>query len=261
MSAFLLYHKKTRPTGRVIAEALGIPHGVDPDNIPADTTKVIRWGNAKPVRRTGLEFVNTARSIMLAGDKLATLQALDEAGVPHVEFSIDRPVSHSAGDVWFGRRRRGFGGHDIVAFNNAGYWVPGEPSTRFPVIDEKLQACEFFTKWVDNAREYRIHVVNGEIIRYQRKYPALRADPSRVRVQNHKSGYVFKQPGKRLNSERTDACIAAVAALNLDFGAVDMIVDVSQPRGGLTRVLEVNTAPSCSPKTAEAYVNALREVL
>ena len=264
MSTFLLYHKKTRPTGRTIAQALGIPHGANPTDIPRDTTKVIRWGNAKPVRIPGVEFVNTARAIMLAGDKLATLQKLDEEGVSHVEFSESAPAFFDQTDVWFARKRRGFGGHDIVAVNSAGCWFPGSflATHNSREVQEKLNSCEFFTRWVDNRREYRIHVVNGEIVRYQRKYATETAPATHnIRVQNHKSGYIFKQPQNRLHSERTDACIAAVAALGLDFGAVDMIVDTSVGGNGITRVLEVNTAPSCSPKTAEAYVNALREVL
>ena len=262
MSAFLLYHKKTRPTGRVIAEALGIRHGVNPDNIPTGTTKVIRWGNAKTIRTPGVEFLNSASSIMLAGDKLAPLQKLNEAGVPHVEFVTQRP-DHPDASVWFGRKKRGFGGHDIVALNNHGAWIPGTNYSGYngPSALEKLRACEFFTRYVENSREYRIHVVNGNIVRYQRKYPLAAARPAPVRVQNHKNGYVFQQPRQRLHAERTDACIAAVEALGLDFGAVDMIVDLSAGDRGRTVVLEVNTAPSCSPKTAEAYVNALREVL
>ena len=263
MSAFLLYHKKTRPTGRTIARALGIRHGVNPDDIPSDTTKVIRWGNAKTIRRSGIEYINPARGIMLAGDKLATLQKLEEEGVPHVEFSLTQPTPTDRHEFWFGRKRRGFGGHDIVAIDSAGRKFIPQAGLQYdhPEAQQRFQTCEFFTKYVDNKREYRIHVANGEIIRYQRKY-ARHPELATVRVQNHKNGYVFKQPHNRLHSDRTDACIAAVEALGLDFGAVDMIVEVTgeNPRG-TTRILEVNTAPSCSPKTAEAYINALREVI
>jgi len=49
------------------------------------------------------------------------------------------------------------------------------------------------------------------------------------------------------------AAVSAVEALGLTFGAVDLIVGDD----GHTYILEVNTAPACSPRTAREYVNAV----
>lgn len=268
MSAFLLYHKKTRPTGRAIAEALGIPHGTNPNDIPRGTDKVIRWGNAKTVP-FAIEQVNPARAIMLAGDKLETLRTLQAAGVACLEFR-DRPPEELGRTIWFGRKRRGFGGKDIIAFSADGVWTPHH------ILDggllrwdderavRKIGACELFTRYVDNSREYRIHVVNGEVIRYQRKYRKehhVVIDDNYVRVQNHSNGYVFRQPQRALRPERYDTSIAAVEALGLNFGAVDMVIDDNVGPNGVSRILEVNTAASCAPKTLSAYVEAFRKEL
>jgi glutathione synthase/RimK-type ligase-like ATP-grasp enzyme len=68
---------------------------------------------------------------------------------------------------------------------------------------------------------------------------------------------VFKTPARKLNKSRTDAAVKAVEALGLDFGAVDLVVD----HQGLEYVLEVNTAPACSPKTLQAYAFQLANLI
>lgn len=265
MAGFLLYHKKTRPTGRAIAEALGFRHGADPAAIPADTETVIRWGNAKRIARGNARVINEARSIMLAGDKLETLKKLRAEGIPSLEFYETFPVAVHG--TWFCRKRRGFGGRDIfIAYN-----LDGNPIMVYPNnMNERelpnaeataaIDAADFFTKAVDNSKEYRIHVVGGEIIRFQRKY--YEGPPHqvghRIRVQNHANGYKFKQPNKKLNKDRFEAATRAVEALGLDFGAVDLVVD---PRTNRPVILEVNTAASCSPRTLNAYVEAFRKEL
>lgn len=116
---------------------------------------------------------------------------------------------------------------------------------------------DFFTKFIPNEREYRIHVVRGQVIRVQRKYLDFPDDQTVPEIKNFGQGYRFRTPRLELNRSRTQAAVNAVAALGLDFGGVDMIVD----RGGQEYVLEVNTAPKCSPLTVEKYVAAFRSVL
>lgn len=76
-------------------------------------------------------------------------------------------------------------------------------------------------------------------------------------IKNLSHGYVFKTPEKDLNKSRKEAAIAAVEALGLDFGAVDMVVDEE----GKEFVLEVNTAPALSPMRVQQYVEALRKIV
>lgn len=266
MAGFLLYHKKTRPTGRAIAEGLGFSHGTDPNAIPADTDVVIRWGNAKRIAFQG-RILNSGRSIMLAGDKLETLRKLQAEGIPCVQFATNFDDARWP-EIWAARKRRGFGGKDIcllVTRDNGGTPLlvrdGGNTPTTQGEAELALAEAEFFTKWINNDREYRLHVANGEIIRYQRKYYVGDGPQLELRVQNHANGYVFKQPHNRLRSERFECATRAVAALGLDFGAVDLIVDNSTGRYGTATVLEVNTAASCSPKTRDAYVEAFRREL
>src|SRR4051794_10248688 len=105
----LLYHKKTRPTGRKLAKSLGLIGTIE---VPGNSEVLIRWGNARPtdVGRAGL-ILNKAQAISHAGDKLLTLRTLKDAGIPIPQFSTD----HAELDgIVLGRKRRGFGGKDIA---------------------------------------------------------------------------------------------------------------------------------------------------
>jgi predicted ATP-grasp superfamily ATP-dependent carboligase len=237
--AFLLYHRKTRPTGRVLAQALAIDGGVDLRHNP---DILIRWGSAQhpDVDRVAGQVINTASAINTAGDKLRSLRLLKEAGVTVPEFSVELPIA----GTWLGRRRRGFGGKDIVVYCQ-GVKTCGDG------------VSEFFTKFIPNTREYRLHVVGGEVVRVQRKY-LERPDQHRSEyIKNHSNGYVFKAPQKSLRKERLDMAVRAVEALGLVFGATDAVVD----HDGTMYVLEVNTAPACSPLTTQAYTDGFRKLL
>lgn len=240
MSDLFLAHRKTRPTGRVIAAGLGVEFGVQ---IRQSPHTLIRWGNAAQWEYDrNQHVVNKASAISHAGDKLRTLETLRGAGIATPDFCVDRPTDDG---TWFGRSLRGFGGKDIVIY------PPGTEAWEFGQHD-------FFTRYIPNDREYRLHVVGDNVVRLQRKYPERpELDTQRGQVKNHKNGYVFKAPQKRLNQDRYDQAVAAIKALGLDFGAVDTIVDGA----GSMYVLEVNTAPGCSPKTAQAYIDALKEYL
>jgi glutathione synthase/RimK-type ligase-like ATP-grasp enzyme len=234
----LLAHRKTRPTGRVLAEALGVSFGVQIRN---DPETLIRWGNAAEWQYDrDRHVVNKASAINLAGDKLRTLERLTEEGITVPEFQTSLPATSDG--LWFGRSRRGFGGRDIRFFESPSF----------------AAGAEWFSRYIPNDREYRFHVVGSEVVRTQRKYldrPEL--DRHGGKIKNHANGYVFKAPRSKLRPARFETAIAAVQALGLDFGAVDAIIDSRE----VMYVLEVNTAPACSPLTAQAYINALRQYL
>lgn len=241
MSAFLWYHRRSRPTGRKLAGVLGIPHGREPR--AADV--IIRWGNSTPLPAALRNSVVINTGVYNAGDKLRAFDLLQAADVRIPDILRSAPtLDPNSNVVWLGRNRHGFGGTDIRI------WRGGElPFGGMP---------EFWSKFIPNEREYRIHVCNGQAIRVQRKYLDFPADRRSEYIKNYANGYRFRSPARQLNSERTNAAIAAVDALGLDFGAVDCVVGSEDNR---TYVLEVNTAPKLSPLTGQKYAEALKELL
>lgn len=237
---YLLYHRRTHRTGRQLGELLGWPFGRT--SINSGSESILRWGSSQYPELDSRRVINKASAINLAGDKLRTLTRLKENGIAVPEFQTDQPAMTEG--CWLGRNRRGFGGRDIIVRDGVD-------------ISPGFGLCEFYTKYIPNNREYRIHVVQGDVIRLQRKYlehPEMRSNEY---VCSHSNGYVFKRPERDLNQSRYDAATQAVEILELDFGAVDMIID----RNGDHYILEVNTAPGCSPMTLEAYATAFRELI
>ena len=228
---YLLYHPRSRPGGRVMADALGVESGI---GLRGRTpTVLIRWGTQRPVVEPE-RVLNPIPALARASDKLRAFEAMSAAGVPVPRFAAD-PADLEGAII--GRTRKGFGGEGIVIYKDDEW--------------ENLGMHELYVEFIESEREYRLHVVGGEVVRAQQKMPT--DEPHAIR--NHKNGYRFTGViSRRLHSNRYDAAIAAVAALGLDFGAVDLLIgEDDRPY-----VLEVNTAPACSPLTARVYAEALK---
>lgn len=234
---YVLLHRKTRPTGRKLAAALGLTsrfrNPVRGDSI------AFRWGTAEHPQLNSQ--IQSAEAIARAGNKLVSFQCFARNGIPHPEFQVG-PVFTPDGDTWLGRDTHGMCGTDIEVIQ------PGAVCGRYR---------DFFTKFIPNRREYRIHVFGTEILGVMGKYldyPDLAGDGY---IKNVSHGYRFRTPAKELRPSRTDAAVAAVQSLGLDFGAVDLIIGDD----GKEYVLEVNTAPALAPLTFAKYIEALRRGL
>ncbi len=128
----------------------------------------------------------------------------------------------------------------------------------------QLPTAPLYTRAVSNSGEYRVHVMNGEVILYQKKSRRLNddgtvatADGESSDVRNLASNWVYRTGNLRRLERVEQLAIEAVAALGLDFGAVDIIKD----NNGDVFVLEVNTAPGLgNTDTLEAYVNGFNRL-
>lgn len=235
---FFLYHRTSRPTGQVLAEALEMPHGI-PFDTPTD--RLIRWGSREAAALDAGcgQVLNTALAIRQAADKLGSLELLRDAGVRVPRFDTD-PTQLDY--PFLGRKRSHVRGTDIVLCLQR--------------KDYLRKPRDYYVEYVPTVREYRLHVVGDEVIRVQGKYLDIPEDVV-PHIRNHAHGYRFRAPSKRLRSQRLEQAVLAVRSLGLDFGAVDMLIG----EDGESYVLEVNTAPSCSPRTGAAYVNAFASLL
>lgn len=236
----LLYHRTSFPTGHVIADALGVEHGTGNVISPA-TDVLIRWGSRAEVARGYAQrrTVNPSVAIRLASDKFRSLEVMSDAGVSVPAWSRDPedlklPI--------LGRRTHHARGTDITLCLQRGDWI--------------RQPRDYYVEYIPTVREFRIHVAFGRVIRVQGKYLDQR-ELAVPWVRNFAHGYRFRSPRKKLNTARLEAAVQAVDALGLDFGAVDLIIGDDEKH----YVLEVNTAPSCSPLTAASYVTAFKNAL
>lgn len=241
---FFAYTRHGRPTGRVVARALSFPHfGYSP---PPRGDVLLRWGSQRGDDGAFTHVINPTPALRNASDKLRAFQLMEEAGVPVPSFTTHAESANRwrmGGDVTvLGRTRNGARGTGIYAY---------ERDVPVPM------GHELYTEYIPNDREYRLHVVGDEIVRVQRKYLDFPEQRTSEYVKNYANGYRFRAPQRRLNHDREEAAVKAVKALGLHYGCVDMVVD----HEGVCYVLEVNTAPSCSPLTAGAYVGRLAPLI
>lgn len=140
-------------------------------------------------------------------------------------------------------------------------WSGEQEPTRFPLLARKRHhkggkdimpvfmskempwriaaGSQFFTEYVPWNAEFRVWVYRSAHLGTDQKVMTTPTDYKRIGC-NLKNGFTF-QTVKELDIPRVavDAAIRSVAALDLDFGAVDIL----QGEDGRFYVLEVNTAP------------------
>jgi hypothetical protein len=239
---FLLYHARTRPTGQRIAQYLGFDHGTEmtggdrPDYL-------IRWGSAAAVPlRPAVRAINGRGPITTASSKQATFEALGTAGLRIPEWVVG---PGAAGDdvlpfdpPYFLRKNNTFGGRNTLLVLNGD-------------IDRRLDngRYDIAVVYVPKQREFRIHVCGNRSIRAQCKEYRGEAGQYNPAIWNHDAGFHFVAAGDDTPANLRGLARMAIAGLDLDFGAVDIIEDT----GGLLYILEVNTGPGLVASGIEAY--------
>lgn len=193
------------------------------DAIPADQLKPVL--NAK---------------IDIAGSKVATFRALDRAGINHPYVYSCAQEAQESGDVYLARKDNLMQGRGIV------YCEPGSAA---PIAD-------FYVRYILRRREVRIHVWNGKVIITQRKDISPdqkicnRGAGARFIVYPL-GGYIGPQNAIQAN----EMAVAAVKAVGLDFGAVDILYGENRK----LYILEINTAPAIEAQSVvSVYTNILK---
>lgn len=110
----------------------------------------------------------------------------------------------------------------------------------------KKKAATHFMEFVDAEREYRVHVFKGKSIRISEK----------VFTDSTKKEYTTGKPGDIKLKTVREAAKAAVAAVGLDFGAVDILARGSNNEH--VWVTEVNAAPGCGGSVPKLYADVFR---
>jgi len=235
---FLLYHGASHVTGQRLGDYLGVPRGRECHD---RYDYLIRWGS-----RTGVDYrpeetvINSQSALRSNTDKLQTLRDLDSGGIPVPEYTTDRDeISETFGYPALGRAESHTRGEDInliMQWRDA-YLTDGN---------------DYFVEYIPTDYEYRMHVVDGEVVKVHEK--RLRSEASNHPfIRNHETGWVFCEPREDPPSEQL--AIDAVGEMGMDFGAVDMI----RGEDGEEYVLEINSAPSLDESNLELYGDAFAE--
>jgi hypothetical protein len=295
VNPFLVYHPTTRPSGRALARAMKIPYGLISHYSLCKADKIIRWGTIEnPVleQQVWRKIFNEEYNIRLASHKYRSLKKLRADGVPVPDFGLcdyresqSGPLPINADgtlrETIFQRRFHHTRGTDIVITKqHEGYtWTLGN----------------FWTKYIKPHKEYRVHVIGGQVIICQKKFwseenmrQALAGERREEEpgdelagfgemvdlqykrgrkdfIRNWSNGWFFHTMNNWSNmpANAIPTAIRAVESLGLDFGAVDIISTEEKDEQGKRKVyvLEVNTAPGIEGDSLLVYADKLWEMI
>lgn len=248
--ARVLVRPPTRPSSgaQTINKVLGAASRLSRRNPPPKQyTTIINWGNPTDVNaQPGVTIFNPPAAVRKAIDKVTALQTLLAAGVRVPEFSVTPPAERGKGCIWLARLvTNGSGG--------AGIRVVRE--------EDAFPAAPLYVKYIRKTEECRVHVAFGKAILVQYKLRKAEGEQTADQklIRNHDNGWVFAPRHTDAPENYLATAVAAVEALGLDFGAVDMVVS---KKDGEPYVLEVNTAPGLEGEsTIAAWTKAFKEEL
>lgn len=248
----ILYSRATCATGQQLRDILGIKGSME-----APTTKedvLIRWGSSKRIKKIPGRTINKRNAVERAADKLLSLSIMQDAHVPVPKVYVGNDaLNASKSEVLLGRRVNHTQGRDIILC------LQREDVKRALALPNDERPA-FFTSYIPTSREFRVHVFEKEVLKISEK---ILTDEDKFQVswiRNFENGYTFRNVrdiGDTVLNNISQAAIAAIEALGLDFGAVDIVLSDD----GFWYVLEVNTGPSLGDNSLEVYVTKFAEIL
>lgn len=256
MKPIILPYKMGSVSGKELARAINCKRVFPNGRYRYKTSHIIiNWGSSQlPSWHTiGTKYLNNPIAVSIATNKLETYKKFKLASIPHPEFfNSKEDIIHYTVEqerltgkfpqVYCRSILNGHSGRGITIANNVS-----------EIINAPLYTIRFKAQ-----KEWRIHVFSNKVIDYAKK---SRRDGQSERVsgliRNYSNGWIFKREGCCPSEIIKDTAIAAVAALGLDFGAVD----IAEDREGRVCVYEINTACGMQGTTINSYSRGIMEYI
>ena len=223
---------------------------------PKEGDLIINWGNPRIPDWYGYkkeQYLNRVESVQIAQCKLTTLDFFKAFKVSSIEWTTEISQARrwsQQGAVIQRNLLRSHSGRGIV---NIGY----DEETSTP--DRVLSHAPLYTKYKKKAKEFRVHVMKGQVIDVQEKKKIKDFEGEfNPYIRNHSNGWVFARENIEEPKDLRQLAIKAVVCLGLDFRAVDIIYNEHE---NICYCLEVNTAPGLEGTTLINYINAIQKLL
>lgn len=120
--------------------------------------------------------------------------------------------------------------------------------------EELTQVAPLYTEYIPKKKEFRVHVLDNEVIDVQEKRLRKTDGEKEFKVRNTANGYVFCRGNVVCPSDLHSVALAAVAAIGRNQGAVDVIWNEKQNK---CFVLEVNSRPGLTGTSVKIYADAV----
>lgn len=176
-------------------------------------------------------------------DKLTQLTVFKEKGISCPEYTTDKEVARE----WLREE-------SLVVCRTLLRSCEGKGIV-LASTEEELVTAPLYTRYVPKKREYRVHVLHGNVIDVQEKRKKSGFSQDRnTRIRNTANGYVFCREGLVEPTGIRELALSAVSALNYPLGAVDIVYNEHYNR---LVVLEVNSNPGLEGTTLEKYASSI----
>lgn len=252
---YLLPYKMGSAGAKELSRALGIKRVRKEGSKfrPRANKTVINWGNGSlPAHVKGCQIINQPEAVNKAGNKLLTFQSLGEWNNEDKAVNIPEWTTDSVEATEWMR-------DGLVVARTV---LRGHSGAGIELCDEATGLVEapLYVKYVKKTHEFRVHILGGKVIDQQRKARKKDVADEDVnwKIRNHDNGFIFMREGVDLPEVAIDQAAFALEALDLDFGAVDLIYNEKQDK---YYVLEINTAPGLTGTTLDNYVEAFNDYL
>lgn len=220
--------------------------------IPSKNDLIVNWGSSKlpdwlarTKVKSALKVLNLPEYIEVAVNKYTTFKILSANNVNVPEFSYRSGVIPSWDKTVVRKLLQSKAGAGIELVTKKEYHMK-----------EDIFHSYLVTEYIKKTKEYRVHVFDGKVIDVQEKRKEKDFPSLNYQIRTRANGWVFCREDINPPEKVLSEAVAAVAALNLDFGAVDIIWNRHHDKA---YVLEVNTAPGIEGTTIESYANAISQ--
>lgn len=227
--------------------------------VPRINDVVINWGShVLPDRLNDCKILNNPYYTCVIANKGAYAARIFrmEDNDPNWFRSIKFTASPAVAEAWH------LEGHTVVARTV----LNGSEGSGIMIIkpeDNTWVNAPLYSKYQPKEREYRVHVIDGKVIKVQRKLrskdlPPPEADAFLVR--NTANGFRFCTTDEYPADVATQA-VNVCKYFCLDFGGVDVIYkEARRLVDGKAHVVEINSAPGIEGNTVDAYATALTDL-
>jgi glutathione synthase/RimK-type ligase-like ATP-grasp enzyme len=204
---------------------------------------IIRFGTA--TNAEAKKSLNSIKAICQASDKYRARKLMEGAGV-----SIPKTFAGTTEMAWTDlpvivRPKKHQGGEKFFYCSS----YQDIAKVRDKIATDMNGSNIYISSYINKSEEYRVHVAHGKALAVQEKYKLNHKENDQSKSWNRKNGFHFRV--MKWNDVPKGLCplaTHAVEALELDFGAVDIILEDKK-----FYVLEINTAPRIEGYTAKRY--------
>lgn len=246
-------------SGKQLADLLNIKRvRPDGDYVPRIHHSVVNWGSSRipdwmgTAQRRGVKMLNKPEAVAIASNKLEAFKTLISSGVAVPQFTI----SEQTANEWVQLGHTVIERHILRGNSGEGIRIVNLDDDS---VENYITPAPLYTKFVPKMTEFRVHVFRGRVIdicEKKKRSSENRPENFNRYICSTEVGWVFARNNIRDIPAVKDIAIRAVAALGLDFGAVDVMYHEDRPL-----VLEVNTAPGLMGTTLVNYANAFRRYI